>query len=158
VGALSPEGPGEEAFDAFLELWPRLVADGAVPGTVVVVEGERDRRSIARLGWSGAIAAVHRGRTLAETAQALVRGHRRVILLTDWDAEGGHLAHRLKEFLAPETIRLDLEMRRRLAVALRGEVVHVEGLARWALRHAERRGVPLETLLARPPESNPATE
>jgi 5S rRNA maturation endonuclease (ribonuclease M5) len=155
---MAPEGPGEEAFDAFLELWPRFVAEGTAPGTVVVVEGERDRRSISRLGWPGPIVAVHRGRTLSETAQALVAGHRRVILLTDWDAEGGHLAHRLREFLEAERIRLDWEWRRRLAVALRGEVVHVEGLHRWARRHAERRGLPLEALLARAPETGLPTE
>jgi 5S rRNA maturation endonuclease (ribonuclease M5) len=152
------DGVGEEAFDAFLDLWPRLVGEGAVPGTVVVVEGERDRRAIERLGWTGPIVAFHTGRTLAGTAQALVAGHRRVIVLTDWDGEGGHLARRLKEFLDAEAVELDLDSRRRLAVALRGEIVHVEGLERWARRHADRRRLPLEALLARPAESPPPTE
>ena len=30
------------AFEDFLELWRKLLADSLVPGTVVVVEGERD--------------------------------------------------------------------------------------------------------------------
>jgi 5S rRNA maturation endonuclease (ribonuclease M5) len=145
----------EPAFAEFLELWPKLVADGERPGTVVVVEGERDRRSIRGLGWAGPIVIFHRGRSLAATAQALVAGSRRVIVLTDWDVEGGHLAHRLKEFLAAEHLELDLESRRRLARALRGEVVHVEGLHRWARRNADRRGVALESMLAIGPADDP---
>jgi 5S rRNA maturation endonuclease (ribonuclease M5) len=147
----------EPAFAEFLELWPKLVAAGESPGTVVVVEGERDRRSLRGLGWVGPIVVFHRGRTLAATAHALAAGSRRVIVLTDWDVEGGHLAHRLKEFLAPERLTLDLDSRRRLARALRGEIVHVEGLFRWARRNADRRGVPLDTLLGLAVEASEPT-
>ena len=128
----------DAAFEDFLELWRKLLADSLVPGTVVVVEGERDRRSLRRLGLAGAIVAVHEGQTLSGTAQRLTATSRRVILLTDWDSEGGRLAHRLKEFLSAERLDLDLDYRRRLASALRGELVHVEGLAGWARRNAER--------------------
>ncbi len=137
----------DDPLDAFVELWLRLRADATDPGTVVVVEGARDRRALRRLGLPGRIVAVHRGRTLSGTAQALVGSSRRVILLTDWDTEGGHFAHRLKEFLTADRPVLDLEYRRRLARILRGELVHVEGLHGWARRQADRRGTPLELLL-----------
>ena len=32
----------DAAFEDFLELWRKLLADSLVPGTIVVVEGERD--------------------------------------------------------------------------------------------------------------------
>ncbi len=144
---MSNDRDAETAFEEFLELWKRFLADSSAPGTVVVVEGERDRRSLRALGVAGPIVAVHRGRTLSGTAAELSAGNRRVILLTDWDTEGGHLAHRLKEFLAPEALALDLEYRRRLARVLRGELAHVEGLAGWARRNATRRGSSLEALL-----------
>jgi 5S rRNA maturation endonuclease (ribonuclease M5) len=131
----------------FLQLWERLRSESAQPGTVVVVEGERDRRSLRRLGLPGPIVKVHRGLGLAGTAHGLVGGSRKVIVLTDWDTEGGHLARRLREFLEAEALTLDLEYRRRLARIVRGELVHVEGLYGWARRIAERNGRSLEDLL-----------
>ena len=136
------------SFSEFLELWERLVAASDEPGTVIVVEGERDRRALKRLRVAGPVRLVHRGRTLAGVAHDLGQGARRVIVLTDWDVEGGHLASRLRDVLGSAGVELDLEFRRRLARVLRGEVAHVEGLARWAQHAAERAGAPLEHFLA----------
>ena len=151
---------GREAFpdfEGFLRIWRELQEESERAGTVVVVEGDRDRRALRRLGLRGPIVMIHRGRRLAETAQSLVGDHRRVIVLTDWDTEGGHFAHRLQEFLAAETVDLDLQFRRRLARILRGELVHVEGLHGWARRLAERRGESLEIALGpADPEDGPA--
>src|SRR5580658_4506144 len=133
-----------DTLDEFLRLWERLRSESAETGTVVVVEGDRDRTSLRRLGLPGPIVKVHRGRPLAGTAHDLVGGSRKVIVLTDWDVEGGHLARRLREFLEAERPVLDLEYRRRLARIVRGELVHVEGLYGWARRLAERSGHPLE--------------
>ena len=134
-------------FDEFWELWGRLRADSRARGTVVVVEGERDRRAVRRLGLSGPVVLVHRGRTLSETAHHLAATARRVIILTDWDTEGGHLAQRLKEFLGSGRSGPDLEHRRKLARVLRGELVHVEGLYGWAARTAEKANRSLLQLL-----------
>jgi 5S rRNA maturation endonuclease (ribonuclease M5) len=125
-------------FDEFWELWVRLRSDSQAPGTVVVVEGERDRRSLRRLGLTGPIVLVHRGRTISETAHHLTASARRVIVLTDWDSEGGHLASLLKGFLGTGRSGPDLEYRRRFARILRGELVHVEGLFGWAVRTGEK--------------------
>ncbi len=139
----------DPAFDGFLELWRRLWRANRDDAAVILVEGERDRRSLTRLGLEGEIALVHRGKSLAETAQTLVQGHRAVILLTDWDREGGNLARRLRALLEAGGVALDLEYRRRLARILRGEVVHVEGLYGWAERMAERRGATMAETLER---------
>ena len=136
-----------EPLDEFLRLWRDLRAESETPGTVIVVEGERDLRSLRRLGIEGRIVTVHRGRSLSGTAHDLVGEARRVIVLTDWDAEGGHLAHRLKEFLESDRPSFDLEYRRRLARIVRGELVHVEGLHGWARRLAERGGASLDDRL-----------
>ncbi len=144
---MRPDRDPEVALGEFVELWDKLRRESAAPGTVVVVEGERDRRSLRRLGLPGPIAVVHAGRTLSGTAQALVAQSRKIVVLTDWDTEGGHLARRLREFLEADEVVLDLDYRRRFAVLLRGELVHVEGLFGWARRLAERSGTPIETLL-----------
>jgi 5S rRNA maturation endonuclease (ribonuclease M5) len=147
------------ALDEFLELWNRLRHDSLEAGTVVVVEGERDRRALRRLGLTGPVVLIHRGDSLSTTAHRLARRFRRVIVLTDWDNEGGQLARRLKEFLGPEPLDFDLEYRRRLARVLRGELVHVEGLHGWARRLAERQGGALDQFLADgEPDSGGPTE
>jgi 5S rRNA maturation endonuclease (ribonuclease M5) len=137
-------------LEEFVDLWQRFRIESALPGTVVVVEGERDRRSVRRLGLPGTVFVLHGGRTLAETAETLVRRGRRIVILTDWDTEGGHLAHRLAGFLEAEPLDLDLKTRRQLARILRGELVHVEGLYGWARRLAEKQGDAIETLLGPP--------
>ncbi|HKS59595.1 MAG TPA: toprim domain-containing protein [Thermoplasmata archaeon] len=127
----------------FLKLWVRFLEEVNSGQSVVVVEGERDRVALGRLGVSGSVILVHHGASLSALAEELGRDRRSIIVLTDWDAEGGHLAHRLRELLPARPV-VDLELRRRLALVLRGEVTHVEGLYRWARRTAEGAGAPLE--------------
>ncbi len=140
----------EAAFEAFVELWQKLKSASEEEGAVVVVEGERDRRALRRLGLDGPILLIHRGETLSKTAHRLVGQSRPVILLTDWDAEGGQFARRLKGFLEAERVDLDLEYRRRFAHILRGELVHVEGLYGWARRIAEQLGGTLDQFVRSP--------
>jgi len=145
VGAPEPLDP----FEEFVELWGKLLGEAEGSRTTLVVEGERDRQAIRRLGWGGPIVVVHRGRPISATASGLVASRGKVIVLTDWDTEGGRLARRLRDFLEAEDVRLDLDFRRRLARILRGELTHVEGLFGWARRQAERRGETLDRLLDR---------
>ncbi len=133
----------------FRELWEILLLESEDPQTVLVVEGERDVRSLRRLGLDGRVVPLHRGQRLPAVAKELLESARRAVLLTDWDPEGGHLARRLRELLEAGPIEVDLDLRRRLARCLRGEVVHVEGLYAWARRSAEREGGTLDEL--RPP-------
>ena len=143
VGAPEPVA----AYEEFVELWGRLL-DEARAAATIVVEGERDRRAVRRLGWAGPVVLLHRGRPISATASGLLASRGKVIVLTDWDTEGGHLARRLRDFLEAEEVSLDLEYRRRLARVLRGELTHVEGLFGWARRQAERAGEPIERLTA----------
>lgn len=133
-----------EVWEGFLKLWEDFLSRANEHSTVIVVEGERDRRSLQSLGVSGHVVLVHSGRGMDRLTHTLSRPGQRVVLLTDWDREGGHLAHRLAELLVAEGIRVDTEFRRKLARAVHGEVAHVEGLAGWARRSAERAGAPLD--------------
>jgi 5S rRNA maturation endonuclease (ribonuclease M5) len=132
------------AWPEFVRLLDRLRDELATGKVVLLVEGIRDRRSVRALGIEGPVELVHSGRTMSELAAHLSREGRRVVVLTDWDAAGGQLARTLREFLEAEAVGIDLEYRRRLARVLRGELVHVEGLAGWARRTAIEAGAPLE--------------
>jgi len=133
-----------DGWEGFRKLWGEFLVGANDAATVVVVEGERDRRSLERLGVTGRVVLFHAGRGFSQLTRSLSKSGQRVVVLTDWDREGGHLAHRLTELLAAEGVRADVEFRRRLARVLRGEVVHVEGLAKWARRSAEVAGAPLD--------------
>ncbi|MCI4353495.1 MAG: toprim domain-containing protein [Thermoplasmata archaeon] len=133
-----------DGWEEFRKLWDDFLQRANDDSTVVVVEGEKDRRSLKRLGVTGRVVLLHSGRGLSQLTRSLMISGQRIVVLTDWDREGGHLAHRLTELLAAEGNLVDAEFRRRLARVLRGEVVHVEGLAGWARRTAERAGAPLD--------------
>jgi 5S rRNA maturation endonuclease (ribonuclease M5) len=137
-----------EAWPEFLELWTELIESSRSPSTVIVVEGERDRAALGKLSVGGRVVILHRGQPVSAVAHEISRDARRVIVLTDWDAKGGRLAQKLREFLESMPLELDLDTRRRLARVLRGELVHVEGIAGWARRTAEQLNVPLEQWLA----------
>ncbi len=134
----------DDTWEQFVRLWEQFLVDSAEPGTVTVVEGERDRRSLLRLGVAGRISLVHSGQRIGTLTQRLQNGGSRVIVLTDWDRSGGQLAHRLADLLGDGSVVLDLDFRRRLSRVLKGEVVHVEGLAGWARRTAEAAGAALD--------------
>lgn len=138
-----------EAWEQFLKLWENFLSVANDADTVVVVEGERDRRSIQLLGVTGRVVLLHSGRGMSRLTRALSSPGQHIVLLTDWDREGGHLAHRLSELLGAEGVPVDAEFRRQLSRALHGEVAHVEGLAGWARRTAERAGAPLDHWLLR---------
>jgi 5S rRNA maturation endonuclease (ribonuclease M5) len=137
----------QAAWPDFLDLWEALCRESVDRRTIVVVEGERDRAALRALGLPGAVVLVHRGRSLSRRAEELGKPGTTLIVLTDWDVEGGHLAQRLRLLLSPGPARVDLEFRRRFALILHGEVAHVEGLAGWARRTAEKAGAPLDHFL-----------
>jgi 5S rRNA maturation endonuclease (ribonuclease M5) len=141
-----------QTWEAFVKLWDEFLLAAHDDSTIIVVEGERDRRALKVLGVSSGVVLYHSGRGLSQLTRALTRPGQRIVVLTDWDREGGHLAHRLTEVLVAEGMRVDLEFRRRLARVLRGEVAHVEGLAGWARRAAEHAGAPLDHWFHTPTE------
>jgi 5S rRNA maturation endonuclease (ribonuclease M5) len=133
-----------EAWEGFLKLWHEFLSETNDDASVIVVEGDRDLRSLRALGAGGPVVLLHSGRGMSRLVRSLAQPRHRVVVLTDWDREGGHLAHRLAELLVAEGVPVNMEFRRRLAKALHGEVAHVEGLAGWARRSAERAGASLD--------------
>src|SRR5579871_1492431 len=134
----------DAAWTEFLDLWDRLLEESETPGTALVVEGETDVRALRRLGVDGRIVPLHRGQRLPRIARDLAASSTRVVLLFDWDLQGGRWTRRLRELLESGPLEVDTDLRRRFAAVLHGEIVHVEGLYGWARRMAENHGGPLE--------------
>ncbi len=141
--------PPDELLEGFLTEWQRLLDLVAEPSTVILVEGSRDRSALERLGLASPVLLVHRGERLPQLARSVAERYRRAIVLTDWDRTGGQLAQRLRLLLEADQVEIDLEVRRRIGRALRGELVHVEGLRAWAEHVAERAGTTWAVEVAR---------
>jgi 5S rRNA maturation endonuclease (ribonuclease M5) len=83
-------------------------------GIPVIVEGQRDRRSLARLGFTHIIDIS--GKPLDEVVSLVKReGHKTAIILTDLDPEGERMTHLLASLCEAQGIRPDLSVRRRIA-------------------------------------------
>ena len=102
--------------------------------TPVIVEGERDVRSLRALGLEGEVIPLNAGVPLFNLAESLSRRHTRAIILTDWDHRGGHLARLLRDALEANQVRFDTDFRARLTLLCRKDIKDVEGLAGFVER------------------------
>ena len=102
--------------------------------TPVIVEGERDVRSLQTLGLEGEVIPLNSGVSLFHLAESLARRHAAAIILTDWDRRGGQLARLLRDALEANQVRFDTDFRARLTLLCRKDIKDVEGLAGFVER------------------------
>ncbi len=100
----------------------------------IIVEGQKDERALRDLGVEGIIVRLNVGDSVFKTCEDLSRTHRKVILLTDWDRRGGHLAKLLREGLEANGVQYDDEIRAKLAVLTKKDIKDVESLAKHMRR------------------------
>lgn len=133
-----------EMFEEFVRILTRLRETATEGGSLILVEGDRDRRALSRIGLPReSIVLVHDGRSLPDLASRLAARGRPIILLTDWDGKGGTLIRHLTRLLQGSSVPVDTETRRRLARVVRGDIVSVEELSGWAERYSETFHCPL---------------
>jgi 5S rRNA maturation endonuclease (ribonuclease M5) len=96
--------------------------------TLVVVEGRKDVEALRRLGIDRNVVPLGRGRTIVAFCEDLAKDHGRVVLLTDWDRKGGHLARALKEALETNGVKVLDGPRTQLVILSKKEIKDVEGL------------------------------
>jgi len=129
------EGRGRRAGidpDALEELLAGIL-EASGEGAAIVVEGERDERSLRELGVEGPIVRAAR-RPALEVAEDGVMGYEEVVILTDWDRAGDELARRIELHLRGMGARVDTETRERLKRMVRREIKDVESLSGFVER------------------------
>jgi len=103
----------------------------------VIVEGERDRKALLALGIDGDVLALNQGTSLFALCESIARRHREAVILTDWDVRGGRLARQLRDGLAANGVRFDVDLRARLTTLCRREIKDVESLHLYVARLEE---------------------
>jgi len=101
----------------------------------VLVEGKRDRMALRQLGCTGDIIRVHSGRSITDLCDVIASRVDEIIILTDWDREGGSLCRRIEENLRGRVV-CDTSFRTTLAENAVPRTI--EGLPSW-LSTMERR-------------------
>jgi len=125
---LSPEERLDEVMKVLDEV-ERLSAEAPV-----VVEGLKDVEALRLLGIEKNVVPLGRGRTIVAFCEDLAKEHERVVLLTDWDRKGGHLARALKDALTTNGVKVLDTPRTQLVILTKKEIKDIEGLPAFIRR------------------------
>lgn len=108
-----------------------------ITGSVIVVEGKKDVRSLEALLTDSEYVMVQREGGPVRVAERIAEASKRAVILTDWDNKGEYLAHLLEEQLSAMCVPYDTTFRKRLAKVCRKDIKDVEGLRGLYLRLSE---------------------
>jgi 5S rRNA maturation endonuclease (ribonuclease M5) len=125
--------PLEVRFEKLRKLMDRISYESQ-KGSVIVVEGIRDRDSLRKIGIEGRIECLQSSRKNTVGFVEELRGASDVIVLTDFDREGVFLAKRLARTLTAEGIRSNLVLWRDLRGLTRSDIRSVEELPKYYQR------------------------
>lgn len=136
--------PVEVRLERFQKLIER-VSHESEKGSVIVVEGQRDRESLRTLGITGRILCLQSSRKNTVGFVEALEGVTEVVVLTDFDREGVFLAKRLARILTSQRIQANLVLWQSLRHLTRSDVRSVEELPKFYQRlwFAQNKGVPL---------------
>ncbi len=127
------EHESDKKFIQFLDFLNEFVSELnhlSSEGDVLLVEGVRDVKAMRGVGYKGpmvTISSIKNGDSKSRLAAS-----KRVIILTDLDREGRHLAARYAKSLTHGGLAISLLYRRRLLAASRGVFRHIENLQRFS--------------------------
>lgn len=119
-------------FEALLDVLDELrEANREAP---ILVEGKRDVATLRALGCDGEIVQLHSGRTLHDVFESLGRAHPRVLIMVDWDRQGGRYRGLAERLASPHGARLDSTYRDAVRELLDLPIKDVESLHAYVTR------------------------
>ena len=119
-----------EIIDSIIYLI-KTINDEHLNGSLIVVEGKRDREALIQLGYIGEIFTLCHNQSLS-TLMITAESYRKVILMLDLDHEGRTMTKKVVSNLAKKNISTDLFYRKRLSTATKGEVKCIQELLRYS--------------------------
>jgi len=116
-----------------LEKILRRMAGESSSGTVIIVEGRKDKAALRRLGLAGPIVCFKSsGKGLVDFLGDI--DAKKVIVLTDFDKEGKDISARITEELAHLNIKTDDTLRGKLGALVRQDARTIQDLFRYVER------------------------
>lgn len=103
-------------------------------GSMIVVEGQRDRESLRRLGITGPIQCLQSSRQNAVGFVESLGPAKRIVILTDFDREGVSLAKKLARTLNAHSREVNVVIWKNLRELTRSDVRSIEELPRYLER------------------------
>jgi len=125
--------PPEVRFERLQKLVERVSYESE-RGAVIVVEGQRDRDSLRKLGIAGKILCLQSSRTGTVGFVEGLQGVNEVVVLTDFDRQGVFLAKRLARVLTSQKVRANLILWRDLRRLARSDIRSIEELPKYFQR------------------------
>jgi 5S rRNA maturation endonuclease (ribonuclease M5) len=96
-------------------------------GHVIIVEGQRDRRALRKLGITGPI-ELGTKKSLLLFCEELARTYRNAIILTDWDRTGNRLAELMEQYLIAANVKVNTDIREKIQNLVQKRIKDVESL------------------------------
>ena len=96
-------------------------------GNVIIVEGQRDRRALRKLGITGPI-ELGTKKSLLLFCEELARTYRNAIILTDWDRTGNRLAELMEQYLLAVSVKVNTDIREKIQNLVQKRIKDVESL------------------------------
>ena len=100
-------------------------------GSTIVVEGQKDQKSLRSIGITGPILCLQSSRSNLVGFAENLTGKKRVIVLTDFDREGVSLAKKLSRMLTAQNLHVNMIWWTSLRELTRSEVRSIEELPNY---------------------------
>jgi 5S rRNA maturation endonuclease (ribonuclease M5) len=100
-------------------------------GSTIVVEGQKDQKSLRSIGISGPILCLQSSRRNIVGFVESLTVTKKVIVLTDFDREGVSLAKKLSRMLTAQSLHVNMILWKNLRELTRSEVRSIEELPKY---------------------------
>ena len=97
-------------------------------GSPIIVEGDKDKEALRKLGIKGKIISINKGINLSDFCDRISHQYNNIIILTDWDRRGGHICRTIIKNLQG---RVKSNTKYRELFAKNTTIKTVEGLPSW---------------------------
>ena len=123
----APPGVRLERFQQLID----QVAFESSNGSTIIVEGQKDRESLRKIGITGPIHCIQSSRQNAVGFAETLGQTKKVVILTDFDREGISLANKLSRTLNAHSVHVNLVLWKSLRELTRSHVRSIEELPKY---------------------------
>ncbi|MGA3404864.1 MAG: toprim domain-containing protein [Candidatus Bathyarchaeia archaeon] len=125
--------PANVRLERFRQLIERVAFESS-NGSTIIVEGQKDRESLRKMGITGPIECLQSSRQSPVGFVESLGDAKRIIVLTDFDREGISLAKKLSRTLIAHSLHVNLVLWKNLRELTRSDVRSIEELPKYLER------------------------